>query len=129
MDLKPEKDLVAGTGKVEQAQKTFFFEREDGTIIHCGATEAWTIWSGRNQVLGRRPERFKLVGTSDGRTFQKAVEEAQKLMRTVGLTEAQERIRKGEQEELAIARTHIEAPINCDEMDRGGRPTRISALR
>ena len=129
MDLQPEKELIPNMGKVEESQKTYFFQREDGKIIQTNALEAWSLWNNRSQILGRQKLRWKLIGVSNGALFRKAVEEAQRLMRSQGLSVAQERLRKGEEEELLVAKGHIEPPPNYDEIGRGGNPIRISSLR
>lgn len=100
--------FVSPNTQLEPPQKTFFYERPNGTIIHVGEAEAWEIECNRSKNF------FKQLGVSDGTTFQKAVIEAQELLATKGLGFAQERIRKGEQEELEAARGHFERPKNAN---------------
>jgi hypothetical protein len=109
--------------KVEPPEKTFFFERHDGSIISVKEPEAWRIVTGRNQAYLRYPIP-KIIGVSDGTTFRNAVLEAQELAKT-DLEAAKARIRKGYDDELAAARGHVESPRNFDVVDKTGQPTRI----
>lgn len=105
----PEKPLVAGVGKVEPNQKTYFYERSDGSVICVQAQEAWKL----------HKKRFKQVGVSDGTKFRQAIAESQEIFHREGLAAAQARIKKGEQEELEAARGRYEVPPNADKMGNG----------
>lgn len=109
--------------RIDPPQKTFFFERHDGSIISVNEPEAWRIINGRIQAYLRYPIP-KLIGVSDGSTFQKALFEARELGKT-DVELAKERVRKGYQEELEAARGHIEQPRNFDIIDKYGQPTRL----
>ena len=116
----PEKPLIPGVNnKVDPAQKIYFFQREDGEIIHTQAQEAWKLYMGRTQVLGTPKLRTKLIGVGNGIAFRNAVIESQAIFRDKGLSFAQDRLRQGLQEELAAAKGHIEAPPNFDKMGPG----------
>ena len=110
--LPLEKDPLAPgeeikTHKIEPAKKTWFFERPDGSIISAKAIEAHQILKKQNVYL----RDFKLVGCSDGLTFQKAVSEAQRLFKqTKDIAQAQEVIRQGERDEIEKARGNMELP-------------------
>ena len=124
-----EKPLTAGiSDKLYQVQKTFFFEKEDGSVIAVDEPGAWNIISGKQQTINSRIS-FKLIGVSDGKSFQKALIEAKDIFYKEGLQKSQERIRQGFQEELEAARGHIEKPRNFDAFGRGGEPVRIDQLR
>jgi len=118
----PEKPLVAKQGKVEPNQRTYFFEREDGTTFFAQAQEAWSIYKGRNQIIGFERPRIKFIGSSDGSIYRQAVIEAQQIFRQEGLEKAQERLRRGADEELASARGQMIPPPNFDYTDRHNRP-------
>ena len=113
--------------KLEQPQTTFFFERPDGTTYATHEAEAWGVYSGKNQMLGFRVPRHKLIGTSDGRKMYQAIVEAHQMVNEP--EKAQERIRKGYDEELEVARATPRAPRNMDTIGRDGRPARIETLR
>ena len=100
--------------KIEPPQKTYFYERRDGSIISAHAKEAWNLH-----------KQFKQVGVSDGTAFYKAVQEAHNLFNTRGIEEAQERLRQGEKEEIEVARGHLEMPQNPDTIYPNGRPQGI----
>lgn len=114
--------------KLEQPQPTFFFERSDGTTFAAQETEAWGIYIGKNQILGFRVDRPKLIGTSDGKKMYQAILEAHQLADT-NAEKAKERIRQGYEEELAAAKGHIIVPRNMDTIGRNGQPTRIENLQ
>lgn len=104
--------------KLEQPQKTFFFERHDGSIIAAGEQEASTLYYKKNQVIGYDFPKPKLIGVSDGKLMYLAVKEAHEIFRT-DQNAAMERLRKGHDEELEVARGHIEVPRNFDKMGDG----------
>ena len=101
--------------KLEQPQRTFFFERHDGSIIAVNEREAWSIYNNRNQMLGVRYERPKLIGTSEGLKMFQAVKESHELFKT-DQTQAIARLKTGEQEELEAARGNIVPPRDMDKM-------------
>ena len=125
----PEKPLVPGIGKVEESQRVYFFERENGTTFFAKGAEAWQIVKGRNQVIGRDRARIKFIGSSDGRLYTQAVIESQQLFRTEGLAKAQERLRKGESDELEAARGKMIYPPNYDTIGQGGMPVNLNDFR
>ena len=104
--------------KLEQPQKTFFFERDSGEIFAVGEQEAWSIFAGNNQVVGLRNRIPKLVGVSDGRKMHQAVLESHEIYKT-DPAKALERIREGYDEELKSSLGHIERPRNFDKMGPG----------
>lgn len=113
--------------KVESSQKTFFFERQDGSTFPAGEQEAWSILNNRNQVIGQRHSKLKLIGVSDGRLFQQAVLESHDLAKT-NPEAALKRLKLGEEQELEQARGKIERPRNFDTVGQNGRPVKISDL-
>lgn len=126
----PEKPLTAGIhNKVEQAQRVYFFEREDKTTFFAREQEAWTIMKGRNQTLGQLPARIKFIGSSDGILYRNAVLESQELFKTHGLAKAQERLRQGEAEELEAARGKMIYPRNFDTITQGGSPINLNEFK
>lgn len=119
----PAKPLTAGVNRAMVApHTTFFYEKPDGTIFMAEEAEAWRLAANRNQVLGRLSIPYKQVGVSDGHLFSKAVQEAQQIFMEKGLEAAQERLRRGEKEELEFARGHFQKPRNFDRIDTGGIP-------
>jgi len=113
--------------KVEAPQQTWFFERPDGSIFATQEQEAWNIYAGRVQVAGLRTNPPKIVGVSDGRAYWKAVAEAHEISKT-DIEGAKERLRKGFDEELAVAKGRIIVPRNMDTIGRDRRPTSINEL-
>jgi hypothetical protein len=113
----PEKPLSIGAdGKVENAQRIYFFERSNGTRIFTQVQEAWSLYTRRPQMLGKIPISFKFLGSSTGETYRQAVIEAQQLYReTQDISKAQARLRKGEEEEFATVQ-----PIPPPNMDKKG---------
>lgn len=107
---------------IEEAKDTYFFERHDGSIIHVQEREAWDILKGGNRVVGPYINPPKMIGVSDGRLFQKAVQEAHALHREGKTEEAKERLRQGEREELEAARGKFKRPRNYDMVDKNGQP-------
>lgn len=100
---------VAKPNKVEPAKKTWFFQRTNGSIIGCQAIEAWQILLKQNVYL----RDFRLIGCSDGSTFQRAINEAHKVFReTKDIEKSQEIIRQGELDEIEKARGNMELPPN-----------------
>ena len=115
--------------KIESPQKTFFFERSDGSIFCTNEEEAWAIYSGKNQVIGFRPAIPKLIGTSDGKITNQATLEAKEIFQKEGLAKAQEHIRTAQGLELESARKTIIPPRNFDTIGNKGQPVNMSELR
>lgn len=123
-DAKP---LIAGVNpKVYPPQLTFFFERADGSIFVVEEEEAWKILSGHNQLVGQQVSKPKLIGVSDGLKYAEAMSEAKELFKTQGLEASQARIRQGFDEELAVARGHIQLPRNFDVVDNAHNPINLT---
>lgn len=107
-----EKPLVVGlNNKIQELQikKTYFYEMPTGKIEAVEAKEAWEL----------RKKGFKQIGVSNGQTYAKAIRESQKLFKERGLESAQERLRKGFEEELECARGHFEIPPSNDVFGNG----------
>lgn len=119
----PEKPLVASVNtdpKQLQTNRTYFFEREDGSVIFAEEREAWGLYSRIPQVLGKRTYPLKFLGSSDGKKYQQAIFDSQQIYReTNSLAKAQERLRQGEKEELEAARGNLVPPRNQDKMGSG----------
>lgn len=115
--------------KLEDPQKTYFFERFDGSVICVQEQEAHTLLKGRVKVIGPQQAKPKLIGVSDGSKFHQAVQEAHALHREGKTAEALQRLRDGEKEELESARGHIEMPRNFDAIDTNRNPVNIGTLR
>ncbi len=85
LDLSPAMKARESTPK-----KTWFFERGDGKLIICEEREAWDIVNNRSEW---KRHDFKLVGVSDGTTFQRIVKEsianAQRLEPEINKLEAE----------------------------------------
>lgn len=120
----PEKPLIVGTGKIENAMRVYFFERPDGSRIFVLGKEAWNLYTKPQQILGFQNKRFKFLGSSDGTAHQKAVMESQQIFRdTKDYEKARERLRQGEEEEFNN-RQNI-PPMNYDKVDMRGNPTNL----
>ncbi len=119
----------AMSGEVENPQKTFFFERENGEVFSVNEPEAWRVYSGKNQSLGIKVARPKLIGTSDGRIVANAISEAKRIFQEYGIEKAQEHIKEAHQLEIEEARKHVETPRNYDTIGQNGQPVKVSELR
>jgi len=117
------------TNRVELAEKTFFFERHDGSTVYMKEEEAWNFLNGRSKAVGPVVAPPKLIGVSDGRVFQTAVLEAHALHKEGRVEEAMARLRLGETQELEAARGHIERPRNFDTIDRNRQPYSLRGIR
>lgn len=117
----PEKPLNASINeKIENAERIYFFQRHDDSVIFAQGREAWNLYVRRPQVLGQYMPKFKFLGSSDGTTYQQAVREAHEIYTTTqDLKKAQERLRQGEKEELEKAKGNMIPPPNYDKMGSG----------
>lgn len=116
----PEKPLVPGiNSRGYNPERTYFFEREDGTTFFTNANEAWTIYKRRQQIVGKETPRIKYLGNSDGSKFKQAVMEAKQMFREKGLEISQERLRQGEREELEEAKKDKTPPPQADKFGDG----------
>lgn len=115
----PEKPLLATVNKktnILKREKVYFFKREDGSIFATGAQEAWTLYTRRNQIVGKATTKFQLVGTGDGEIFVHALIEAQK---ETDVEKAKEIIRKGQEDEYNACLGNIIKPPNFDKQGDG----------
>lgn len=117
------------TNRIEEAKKTYFFERHDGSIIHVQESEAHQMLKNRQTIVGQYVPPPKLIGVGNGVIFQKAVLEAHALHQEGRTEEALARLRQGEKDELEAARGHIERPRNFDAIDQYRRPIDIGGLK
>ena len=131
MNMKlPEKPLVASMeGKVETPQEIYFFQRENGEVLHVNEKGAWSLYMNRNKIIGQYPERLKIIGVGPGHIFQQGLIESRELFKTKGLEAAQARIRQAVSEELEACRGKIKVPRDFDQIDRRGNPVNMSLLR
>ncbi len=109
--------------RVEPAQKTYFYERENGSVIAVNAKEAWEI----EQKCLRRLLQMKQFGVSDGKIMQQAIIDSKQVLKTQGLEAAQAKIREAFVLEQAAAKGHFERPPNADVV--GGTPGAGAYLR
>lgn len=117
----PEKPLFASvnkSSKILKKEKVYFFRREDGSVFATGAVEAWNLYTRRNQVVGRLPERIELVGTGDGQIFLDAMIEAQK---ETDVQKAKEIVLKGQQDEYEACKGKVTSPPNADKQGDGAQ--------
>lgn len=131
-DSVPEQPLRAVMGRLESAQRVYFFEREDGSIIFAQAREAWNMISHPFKSIGSENRKPKFIGSSDGTIYRSAVIAAQKLFAEKGqaeLKECQRILRDGEKAELAAARGNMVLPPNFDMIDNRGNPTIINSSK
>lgn len=110
-------------------EKTFFFEKEDGTIFFVNEAEAWNIFSGKQQIIGIRNYPPKLIGTSDGTIYNKAMQEAKIIFKEKGYEAAESHLHQGELLELEEARKHPQKPRDFSSIGLNGRPVNISELK
>lgn len=115
--------------KIENPQKTYFFERFDGSTICVQEVEANNLLKGRGKVIGPVQARPKLIGVSDGTKFHQAVTEAHALHAEGKIKEALARLKQGEQEELEAARGHLERPRDFDFIDMHRNPVNLRTMR
>ncbi len=119
---KPNTHSVWGKPK---AVRTYFFQREDGSIIATSDTDAWSIYSGKNQMIGEVKNRPKYIGQTDGVSYFKVVSEAQKAFKEKGIQFAQDLIRQGLLDSFEEAKKNTTPPRNFDAVDSRGNPINI----
>lgn len=106
--------------------RTYFFEREDGSIITADAPSAWSIYSGKNQVIGEVKPRPKYIGQTDGMSYYKSVLECQKVFKETGdLEKSQELLRQALTDSAEEAKKNTQPPQNYDAIDRNGNPINL----
>lgn len=109
-------------------EKTFFFQREDGSVFSVNEQEAWSIYTGKMQTVGVRTYPPKLIGTSDGIIFHRAVQEAKEINKKDGFEAAQDHIRKGIDLELEEAKKHPQRPRDFSSIGLNGRPVNMDGI-
>ena len=120
--LDKEKPLTVAPNKKPQelkAEKTYFYEMPSGNVIATEAREAWSL----------HKKRIKQIGVSNGLIYAQAILDSQQILATEGLEKAQERLRRGYQEELESARGHFETPPNFDFYGNGAEHLRQNVAK
>jgi hypothetical protein len=92
-----------------QVNKTYFYEMPNGKIEPVEAKEAWEL----------HKKKYKQIGVSDGSKYRQAIAEARQIFQLQGLEMSQERLRKGFEEELEVARGNFETPPSNDVWGNG----------
>lgn len=109
-DLTP-----AMMAEARKPKKTWFFERMgDGMIFACEEREAWDVCY--NKSTWKRRD-FRLLGTSDGKTYLKIVDES------IGRAKQLEPIIQGKKDELSKYMRAEEKLIMDEAVDMEGDPT------
>jgi hypothetical protein len=109
-DPKPAKISLNNKPQELQTKKTYFYEMPSGRIEAVEAKEAWEL----------HRKNYKQVGVSDGSKYAQAMIEARQIFELQGIEMAQERLRKGFEEELEAAKGHFETPPKNDVFGNGG---------
>lgn len=104
------------------AVTTFFFERGEGEFIAVSANEAWNIYSGKNQVIGRQPMPWRYVGRTDGKVYLEYVKKSHQILPVEGLKAAQDILEEGLKAEYELSKKDTRPPPNFDVMDGNGMP-------
>lgn len=110
--LPKEKDPIAPGEKItphkaEPAQRTWFFERPNGSIFACHAVEAYHLLRKTSEYQ----KHLKLIGCSDGSVFAQAVIDSHRVFgETKDFAQAQAILRKGEADEIERARGNMTLP-------------------
>lgn len=89
---------------VKGPEKTFFFERPNGTTFACSTEE--------EACIIYQQKWFKFIGQSDGAIFHAALIDLS--TRTPAVEEAQRVLREAEKKELEVARLNKVPPRNVD---------------
>jgi len=108
---QPKNSLVNLNQKTQEMQikKTYFYEMPSGRIEPVEEKEAWEL----------HKKGFKQIGVSDGSKYALALKESRQIFQLQGIEMAQERLRKGFEEELEIAKGHYETPPRNDIFGNG----------
>lgn len=120
----PKPNMNSAWGKPRPVQ-TFFFEREDGSIIEASEDDAWSIYSGKTQMIGEIKQRPKYIGQTNGVNYYNAVIQSQKVFNELGLEGAQEILRKARLEAIEEAKLNKQPPRNFDVIDSRGQPINL----
>lgn len=99
-------------GRIDAPQKTFFYERRDGSVIAMSENEA--------ALTGKF---YRLLGTSDGTTYFRLISELHKKAETLTDEEVAKCLTEAFNAELEVAKNHIERPRNMAVTDLEGKPS------
>lgn len=119
-------------GHIETPQRTYFFERHDGSVIALQEREAWAMMKHPGKSLGPIQAPPKFIGSSDGVIYRDAVAAARVIYDANGgvYDEAcRELLLKAEKDEMAKARGNMVMPRDFDTIDKNGLPINLATLR
>lgn len=119
------KPNVSSPWAILRPQRTYFFQREDGTFFSTDEKEAWGIWSGKRQVIGEITRGPSYMGQSDGALYFQAIKDAHVLLANEGEEAARARLELGIQEEFEVAKKDKTIPRNHDVLDKSGNPINL----
>lgn len=79
-DLKNRDLSEASIAKYSKPKETWFIQRGDGTVFACEEMEAWELLNNRSSWMRHD---FKIIGTSDGQTYQRMMREGGTKAQTI----------------------------------------------
>lgn len=106
------KEIITNINRKPQElkiNKTYFYEMPNGRIEAVEAKEAWELYK----------KGYKQYGVSDGSKYALALRESNEIFKLQGLEMAQERLRKGYEEEMELAKGNYEVPPKNDVFGNG----------
>lgn len=104
----------------------YFFKKSNGYFIAVDAKNAWSILSGRNQVIGVQKEPWEYVGRTDGKQYIKRAEELRANFNNISLEEFKSEMEKALVKEFKLAKKDTTPPPNFDTVDANGMPINLS---
>lgn len=120
-------DMGGGGGKYIP-QKTWFFQRGDGKIFPTYEKEAWEIINNRSEW---RRHDFKILGVSDGTTYEKIVKESMIEARKLEpkIEEKKQELRRYQRAEEKIIENEVVDMEDKDDPDNAAHIAKIMRLR
>jgi hypothetical protein len=104
-------------GRPVVPQRTFFYERRDGSIIAMSEEEA-----------GLTGKFFRLLGVSDGQEYSRRITEIQKNLANLSVEDVHRLTKEAFQAELDIAKQTVERPRDMNKTGLEGESLRGNKL-
>lgn len=128
---KPIPPMPAGTARPDSRPfftgTSYFFKKSNGRFIAVDAKNAWEIYSGKMQTIGRQPEPWEYVGRTDGSALVKKANELREKFYTMTVKEFQLGLEKALKAEFLKAKKDKTPPPNFDSIGQNGMPINLSS--
>jgi hypothetical protein len=105
---------------------SYFFKRRDGSFFATDPKNAWQIYNGFNQTIGRQLEQPQYVGRTNGKKYIEAVKAAYPILQEQGKEAFEAKLEEALKNEYKLAKKDKTPPPDFTTIDRNGMPVNLA---